>query len=262
VKDIVPYLKTNFIFILYLRSAVLYTVLAIGMTFFFLSGTLIAESGGMALFEVGNLQLPIFLVEQLLSLYQMVTAIILLFVVIGLADTMLYGQLVEVIVARNQKRWLHITGFLVVVFIFLLLVNIVFWVAGLKLGLSFFSAVMFYTSSTLGYLFVALALIFLMNYDRTRRNAVLILILLLFFFPFVIDLSYRFLNFGFANTAVQYVLIFTGSVLKTHSNLSSIASEILLRDHINWSSFFINLATISMLWLSICLVFVRKEFQN
>lgn len=254
------YLKSNLIVLAHLRSSQIFVVISALTTLFFLSGDLTTEASGIVLFNTGNLTIPVSFFELMIPSYLFLTRVILLFVILGLSEIMLYGQLVHVILSRNQVRWPQITGFLGAVFLFLLLVNSLSLFGGLKLGIGIYSSVLAMLTESLGFFFIALSLILLLSIETTRKNALLFLIILLFLSPFAITFITQSVVIFSGGGFFLQVLSMLRDILTTFGTFSDISGDILFRSYFNAPEFWISLLYTAVLTVVIVVHFLRKDF--
>ena len=188
--------------------------------------------GSRAIILVGSLPVPLTMFETVFSVIDITLGLLVIFMVINLAEYMINGNLMHVLISRNKNRAIHLsavfTSLLILVLIGFLGYGLLYIRAGFDLNLILWA----YIGKAMVYFSIALIMVSLLNIQQTRKMAVLYFILLFLILPMVLNSLSSYVSM---NAFLMGIVDLFSTFFSVHILYSDFKDQIIIREYLHFS---------------------------
>jgi len=214
------------LFIYKLNSARFITAVAVLIYILHFTVTVVDGSGVLSILDLGGERVPYIMLTAVLSTVGIFIYVMLLIVVLNLSEFFINGHVMQVLIARNENRLIHLGSFFLAVFLFTMPVAIgnssLYFIISPSLTMSFYAFL-----TDLFSLFAILVLtITLVNLKFFRTQPIVFLVLLFFALPMTLNILIGITADSVIKQILHEVYVFTQMILSPHIEITSVSETL------------------------------------
>lgn len=220
-----------------------------------------ADRGIQSEVIIGGDAVPALMIYMLLNSLSLLFMVLYLMVILGINDILFNGQALQTILARNRNRLIHYSSVLIFLLFFTAIVVFGQSLFLIMLAKSYSLAFHVFLSSLLVYLMILLQFATLVNFNATRKLAILFLIILFLVLPVVLNSIPLFKGDSFIINSLIYLIDGLKFLLSPSLAFSELSSEIVMKEYVRYDIYWKNLPLMAGYLLFNLYWFKRKDIH-